>query len=200
MKLMHDAHITKQTARCVNCHQNIAHEKANYLDVTIQNCAICHPEPHLYQKLLIAGEGGKGIDKAYPVKHHDMKTNCLGCHTKDGHDEKGRKVKQGEEKTCIACHDKEAGEQGEKWKKDVADSLNDARDIEKRAIDAIEKAKGKVPATNLKKSLALLKNGQENLKIVDAGGGVHNKKYSMLLIDTAIDNLEAAIAELKPKK
>jgi len=42
-------------------------------------------------------------------------------------------------------------------------------------------------------------NGKENLRIVDAGGGEHNEKYSMLLIETSVEKFEEVIEELKDK-
>ena len=82
-----------------NCHEPILHKKDikeyNYADASLANCKVCHSEPHIHQTLLLAGKGGKGIDKAYPIKHHDMKTSCIGCHTKEAHDAKGRKIKAG---------------------------------------------------------------------------------------------------------
>lgn len=198
-KKMHNDHVTKQTARCFNCHQTIEHKESPYLDEAIRNCATCHPEPHIYQKMIIAGEGGRGVGK-FPIAHHPMKTNCLGCHTKDGHDAKGRKVKKAEEKTCVNCHDKEAGETMKKWTKDMADALKEAKAAEKEAIDAMEKAKGKVPEKELQKAIVLIKKGQDNFRLVDAGGGAHNKKFATLVLDTAIADFDEAIAAIKPKE
>ncbi len=196
-KKMHEEHVNKQTARCLGCHQVIEHTKSPYLDAAIGNCTICHPEPHRDQKLLIAGDGVKGLDK-YPIAHDAMKTNCLGCHTKDGHDEKGRKVRVADVKSCVDCHaDKEIEKQPLKWKRDVSEELKAARDVEKETLAAIEEARGKLPDPILKKALALLKDGQENLRIVDAGGGVHNKKYAILLIETGVQKFEDIKAELK---
>jgi len=190
-KKMHEEHVTKQTARCFSCHQPLEHKKSPYLDAAIRNCTTCHPEPHRDQKLLIAGEGGNGIGK-YPIAHDAMKTNCLGCHTKDGVDGKGRKVRVAEVKSCVECHaDKELEKQARKWKRDVSEELKAAREVEQEVIAAIEEAKGKLPDPVVKKALALLKDGQENLRIVDAGGGVHNKKYAMLLIETGLQKFES---------
>ncbi len=97
----------------------------------------------------------------------------------------------------MAYHTEKEGKLIEKWESDVADILKEARDIEKEAIGAMEEAKGKVSEKAIQKAMVLLKNGQENLRIVDAGGGVHNKKYAVLLMDIAIENFEDAIAELK---
>ena len=126
-----------------------------------------------------------------------MKTNCLGCHTKDGHDEKGRKVRVAETKSCVECHaDKEMEKQAKKWKRDISEELKVAREVEKEAVAAVEEAKGKLPEAVIKKVLALLKHGQENIRIVDAGGGVHNKKYAILLIDTGVQKFEAVKSEI----
>jgi hypothetical protein len=39
----------------------------------------------------------------------------------------------------------------------------------------------------------MLKEGRENLNIVKFGNGVHNKKYSIMLIDAAITRFEDMI-------
>lgn len=204
MKLMHQEHVAKQTAQCFNCHEPIQHKRDKeftYFAAGITECNACHAEPHKYQGLLIAGEGGKGVDKAYPIKHHDMNTNCIACHIKDSYDVKGRKIKAAEEKTCAACHTEKEKDLAVQWKKEVANSLEAAREKEKELIEAIKQAKGKAPEEAIKKAEGLLKAGQENLRIVDAGGGVHNKKYAELLLEIAeFDYFEAAIAELEPKK
>lgn len=199
-KKMHEEHVTKQTARCFNCHQTIEHKSSPYLDAAIRNCATCHPEPHKDQKLLIAGDGGRGVGK-YPIAHDVMKTNCLGCHTKDGHDQKGRKVRTAEVKSCVDCHaDKEMEKQPKKWKRDIDAELIAAREMEKEVLAALEEVRENLPASSHKKVLALLKDARENLRIVDAGGGVHNKKYAMLLIETGLLKFEAIKAELASVK
>ncbi len=43
----------------------------------------------------------------------------------------------------------------------------------------------------------MLKYGQENLRIVQYGNGVHNKKYSMMLIDAAMNNFDDLMDELE---
>ncbi|MBI4686341.1 MAG: cytochrome c3 family protein [Nitrospirae bacterium] len=200
-KKMHESHIAAQNAKCLDCHDSdMQHKKAPHFDAAIQDCAGCHSEPHLYQKMLIAGEGGKGIDRPFPIKHYDMKTSCFACHAKEGHDSKGRKAMRADVKRCGECHTKEDEKSAEAWKAAVETELRAARDAEKKAIAAIEGAKGKAPDKAVKKAMGMLRDGQENLKIVDAGGGVHNKKYSMLLIETAVESFENAITELGVKK
>ena len=72
--------------------------------------------------------------------------------------------------------------------------------LEKDVVAAIEEAKGNVAEANFRKMQTLLKDAQMNLKIVDAGGGVHNKKFAMLLIDTAVKNFEDVLKGLEAAK
>ncbi|MDH4027405.1 MAG: NapC/NirT family cytochrome c [Nitrospirota bacterium] len=200
-KLMHEKHISEQNAKCFDCHRPILHKEFPPFDAVVRNCSECHPEPHIYQKMLLAGTGGIGIDKPYPIAHFDVKVNCLACHVEEGLDLKGRKFRRGSPQICTECHlnDQEKKHLAGKWQDDVHEALLAARDLEKEALEAIEKAKGNVSAKSLRKARARLKDAQANLRIADAGGGVHNKKYAMLLIDTAVTDLETIIEELQEK-
>lgn len=194
-QLMHQEHVTKQTARCFQCHETIEHKKTSYLDAGVTNCAACHPEPHFYTKKLLAGEGAHGIKEKYPSLMHAFGTNCNGCHKQDGHDLKGNKVVKGSNRACAQCHhnDPKYEKQTVQWVKDIADALAEAKQSEKKTLDAVEEIKGKIPA----KSAAKLKQAQENLRVASAGGGVHNKKFAMLLIDMAQQGFEEVLAEIK---
>ena len=46
----------------------------------------------------------------------------------------------------------------------------------------------------------MMEAGRENLNIVDYGGGVHNKKYSIMLIDAAITKFEDLIDHIDESK
>jgi hypothetical protein len=200
IKLMHEKHVAAQTAHCFSCHEPIQHKKGTkeftYVDAALNNCNVCHPEPHLNQRLLIAGEGGTGVDKPYPIKHHNVRTNCIACHVRDAVDEKGRKIKKADTGTCVACHTENEGKLPKKWKSDVLDVIEVTREIEQETVKAIEEARDRLPEIRIKKAMALLSEGRENLRIVQAGGGVHNKKYSVLLLDIAMEKFDLAIEEV----
>jgi ABC-type cobalt transport system substrate-binding protein len=202
-KLMHMEHVTKQTARCNQCHETIDHKKSSYLDAAVQNCAACHPEPHFYTKKILAGVGGvgEGSKEKFPSLMHSFGTNCTGCHQQDGRDGKGNKVRKGSNKTCGECHHKDPKYEKMtiQWAKDIVDAVAETKLAEKAALEAMEQAKGAAPAAILTKATAKVKLGQENLRVVTAGGGVHNKKYAMLLLDMATQNFQEVVAELKPK-
>jgi hypothetical protein len=197
--IMHQEHVTKHTARCTQCHETIDHKKSSYLDAAIRDCVACHPEPHFYTKKLLEGVGGVGVKEKYPSLMHSFGTNCTGCHQQDGRDAKGNKVKKGSNKSCAECHhnDPKYGKMTVQWAKDIVDAVAETRQAEKAALEAMEQAKGSAPAPVLAKSTAKLKLGQENLRVVTAGGGVHNKKYAMLLLDMAAQSFQEVVSELK---
>ena len=137
------------------------------------------------------------MEKPYPIKHYEINVNCTGCHNKESHDEKGRAIKEATAESCVSCHSEKERILIKKWKNDVADFFMETRDLEKEAWEALEAAKGKLPETSYQEAMALFRNGQENLRIVDAGGGVHNKKYSASLLDVAFINFEDVIDMVK---
>ena len=191
-KLMHKEHVAGQNASCFNCHEPIQHNKeADFIDPIRAACSACHPDHHKYQRMLLVGEGRKGVPKT-PALMFEVKTNCLGCHM-DEKLKKGEKVAHGSAKACAACHTEKHEAMAKEWKDKTGEELKDAKEIEKEALDTIESAKGKVSDKKLKKAMAMLKQGQESMHIVEYGGGVHNKKYSVMLLDAAMNNFEDAI-------
>ncbi|MFA5516645.1 MAG: NapC/NirT family cytochrome c [Desulfuromonadales bacterium] len=197
-KLMHEEHVSKQTARCFQCHEPIAHKKESYLDAAIKNCAACHPEPHFFTKALLVGEGGR-VREVYPSLMHEFGTNCLGCHQQDGRDDKGNKVKQGSLKACSECHhkDKRYEKMTVQWSQDLDAFLAEVQGYEAEALAALEQARGVVPKKVFARVDAKVKAGQENLRVAHAGGGIHNKKFAMLLMDLALQSFEEAVWDLE---
>ncbi len=196
-KMMHQKHVAAQNANCFDCHKPIEHKETDFMDQARSNCATCHPDHHVHQKMLIAGIGGKGMDKAFPIRHFEVKMNCFACHTGEGYDYKGVKLMKGDTRNCVACHTEDEKNLAMKWKEDVYEMLEEARGVEKEAMSAIEMAKGRLPNKTVQKAMAMMLEGQENLTLVDAGGGVHNKKYAALLIDTAVEKFEETMEMLK---
>jgi hypothetical protein len=180
-----------QSAHCFNCHEPVAHKEADFIDVARSECSICHPDHHKYQKLLLAGKEFKNIPKT-PGLMYGVKTNCLACH-------KGNKIVKGEEvwhgtgKACAACHTEKHEEMAKEWKDKTDEELKNAKEIEKEALDAIENAQEKVSKQKLDDAASMLKQGQEYMSLVEYGGGVHNKKYSVMLLDEAMNSFEDAI-------
>ncbi|GBE37795.1 MAG TPA: hypothetical protein ENH01_05500 [Nitrospirae bacterium] len=190
-KLMHEKHVAGQNASCFNCHEPVEHKQGDFISVVKNDCRACHPGHHKYQEMLLAGKQRKGVAEM-PALMFDVKTNCLACHV-EKKVVKGEEVESGSGKACAACHTPKHEEMAKEWKDKTADELKNAEEIEKEAVDAIENAKGKISEAKLKKAKAMLKEGRKSMRIVEYGGGVHNKKYSIMLLDNAMNNFEDAI-------
>jgi hypothetical protein len=190
-KLMHEKHVADQTAHCFNCHESILHKEADFIELAKNNCSACHPDHHLFQKMLITGDERKGIPKT-PGLMYEVKTNCLSCH-KEEKLVKGEKVAHGAAKACVSCHTEKHEGMVKEWKDKTGEELKNAKEIEKEALETIENAKDKASKKAMEKATSMVKEGQENMRIVEYGGGVHNKKYSVMLLDEAMNNFEDAI-------
>ncbi len=190
-KMMHEKHVAAQSAHCFNCHEPMQHKATNFLNAGSKDCAGCHPEHHKYQKLLLAGKDFKEV-KGTPGLMYGVKTNCLACHNEE-RIVKGEEVRHGSGKSCAACHTEKHEDMAKEWKDKTNDELTGAKEIEKELLDAIENAKGKVSEKKLEEAMQMLKEGREYLSLVEYGGGVHNKKFSVMLLDNAMNNFEDAI-------
>jgi nitrate/TMAO reductase-like tetraheme cytochrome c subunit len=195
-RIMHAEHVAGQhvagkLAKCFDCHERIMHQKSNSLDLERLNCSGCHPDHHIYEKMLLVGNKRKGVQRS-PNLMYEVNTTCFGCH-RDERVINGEKVKHSSGKACAACHTEKHESIVKEWKDKTEEELRYAKEIEKDALDAVKNARGKISGKKLIKAKAMLKEGQENLHIVEYGDGVHNKKYSIMLIDVAMNKFEDLI-------
>ena len=65
--------------------------------------------------------------------------------------------------------------------------------MEEEARRALESARGRVVGETLSEASALYDKGLKNLHIVEFGNGVHNKKYSIMLLDAALTSFEEMV-------
>jgi hypothetical protein len=86
------------------------------------------------------------------------------------------------------------------WKSELAKEIKYSKDVEQEALAALAKAKSKLSKSKLEEARKMLKEGRENLNIVRFGNGVHNKKYSIMLIDAALNRFEDMIDYLEEDK
>jgi hypothetical protein len=208
-KLMHQKHVTVKNARCLDCHQPILHAKADLDQPKIQayaslhinqsinqpklpGCAACHPQPHHYQRLLAAGPKRPEVSRT-PDFMFKARTNCLGCHVEKKFNAKGQIIMKASAKTCVRCHTKDHKKMLKEWKTELANEVKFSKEVEQEALAALAKAKAKLSEPKLAEARKMLKEGRENLNIVKFGNGVHNKKYSIMLIDAAITSFEDMI-------
>ena len=100
-------------------------------------------------------------------------------------------------KTCVSCHTKDHKKMLKDWNRELAEEIKYSKEIEQEAMAALKKAKPKLSKSKLAEAEQMLKQGQENLNIVKFGNGVHNKKYSIMLIDAALNRFEDMIDYLE---
>lgn len=214
-KVMHEKHVTIKTARCFDCHRPIMHAKADlkqpvgekpldslpagdqlagYQSVR-DSCIACHPEPHRQQLLLTAGlKWGGVLDAASP--HQTARANCLACHVEKEISKRGEKILKASGLTCVRCH-KGRETLLTDWKKELAKEIDYTKGVEKEALDALAKVEAKLPTSKQAEAKKMIKEGQDILNIVQYGNGVHNKKYSIMLLDAAIGKFEDLMDYLK---
>lgn len=210
-KLMHQKHVTVKNARCLECHEPIKHaitkakqpkEKATtgkQLAVgqkyVLDSCLACHPEPHQQQIFLTAGLKLEEV-LAAPSPHETARASCLACHRVQGSSKKGQRVLKASDKICISCH---AGRTTllKDWKDELEKEVKYTKEVENEAVQALKKAKPKLSKAKLAEARKMLAEGRGHLNMVQFGNGVHNKKYSIMLLDAAITSFEDMMDSLE---
>jgi mono/diheme cytochrome c family protein len=160
------------------------------------DCSACHTDSHRYQRLLTVGKERPGIMSS-PDPMYKARTNCLGCHNEQGMTEKGHSVLTASDKSCVQCHTEGHGKVLASWKNEVKEEIEHTLQAEKKALAAMDRKQGALSPENLKKMKDLLAKGRSELDIVRLGNGVHNFKYSILLLDSALTAFEEVTEMLK---
>ena len=198
MEVLHTIHVTEQRANCFDCHEPIKHRKGDFLEAARMDCSVCHPDHHEYEKVLLTGAEMEGVS-ATPALMQSVRTGCLGCHV-DKRVVKGEIVMQGDSMTCARCHVEKTAGQVKQWKENIDKALEEAKGLEGEVKAVIEKAKGKASDEKLKEAMTLFDKGQQGMLIVEAGGGVHNQKYAIQILDVTFGYFENAMDMLKEEE
>jgi hypothetical protein len=197
-KLMHEQHVAVKNARCFDCHTVVRHRKT-YVEKPLamrEDCSACHPNHHQYQEMLIKGLKREGIPKT-PDPMLKAMTNCLGCHVERTRDKNGEHILKASGKTCVSCHTKDHDKMLKDWVDELTNEIKFARELESEAKEILANSTEKISKEKLNEARKMLKEGRHNLRIVEYGNGVHNKKYSMMLLDSAMNNFEDLMDELE---
>lgn len=204
VELYHEIHVEGQRARCVDCHHGVAHNlveptkvgtSANFIQVVLDECQHCHPNHHSEQVNLLMGIGGEGAPRPVPNAMFGSRMNCRGCHTNPGTDFKGAPLVEATRKTCVACHGDDYVRLYDQWMEEIANYLRESEAGIERVAKRMEeiKARGRtVPA----RAEALLSQARGNIHLIQAGNGIHNKNYTLQLLDLSIRGLDEALALL----
>jgi hypothetical protein len=151
---------------------------------------------HKFQLALLEGKKVGGAPET-PALMNPSRTNCLGCHIAVEDDKHGTIVRRGSVKSCVNCHTEEHEKMAHEWEDDVGKELKEAIETEKEAKEALIKAAEQLTNKDKEEYAAMLKTGRGYLDMVRFGHGVHNKKYSIKLIDEALNSFEDVLDELE---
>ena len=194
--LMHDKHIPAK-ADCFDCHTVVEHQnRTDHLDFVRDDCQLCHVDQHKYQKLLLSGVPVNAEISGVPHLMYEVNVNCMACHLKktlsNGHD-----VRTASGDTCVACHTEQHNEMLNDWKQTLEDEVASAEEVETEARDLLAEVRDRLDEEQLGQAEAMITKGVELLNIVRVGNGVHNKKYSITILDGAFGNFEDTIEMLE---
>jgi hypothetical protein len=197
----HAAHVEGQRAKCLDCHKEIQHRlvrgSGEFLTAGLADCARCHPNHHASQVDLLLGRGGAAVPKSTPNLMFGSRTNCTGCHT-DIQDKPHGNVRVATEQSCIACHGDRHKDTFEKWKLGLELAKGDAEQAYKDARKALEEMKT-ATADVRNKATELLASAEADLRLVQAGNGLHNVAYAIELLDAVTSRCKQAIELLTTK-
>ncbi len=196
-QLMHDSHVATRKADCFDCHTTIEHKnRTDHLDFVRNDCQLCHVDQHKFQRLLLSGSPVNEDVSATPHLMFNVNTNCMGCHLKKSESE-GHAVRSASGETCAACHTEQHREMLEDWKESLVEEVAGAEELEQEVVDMINEARANTDKETIDKIEDKLKQGQDYLNIVRFGNGVHNKKYSIMILDEAFAKFDETIELLE---
>jgi hypothetical protein len=199
--LMHSTHIFSHKIECNLCHLDIQHKIVKDIE-TIADCKTCHTDYHKAQKILFAGEGGKGQAHPMPNIMLEKGLSCKGCHV--FHEETDGRIIKSETfvsraRACESCHGRGFSRILKDWEISTEKKLNEIKSIYTRIRQEIVQTK----KPKKEKAISLLEEAAFNIDIVERGKSVHNMTYSQELLRASYDNLIEALrlisSSYKPK-
>lgn len=200
----HRIHVAEQRARCADCHRSIQHRlieptqvgsSASLLEPVLNDCQHCHPGHHREQVELLMGVGGKGLPRPMPNAMFGSRINCQACHTKSAVDQKGDALLKATEAACVACHSNDYKRLLKQWQDEIQTTLTETQKslerVEKRAAEVLQRD-GKLPP-HVQEAID---EAKRNTHFIEIGNGIHNKGYSLLLLENSMRNLDDAMISL----
>ncbi len=193
--LMHTVHIYKNKIECNQCHMEIQHKIIKDIE-SIADCKTCHTDFHEAQKILYAGNGGKGVAHAMPNIMLEKGLSCKGCHM--FHEESGGKIFKSDTsisrpKACESCHGKGFSRILKNWETSTRKKLNQVKAIYNKASHEIKQS----PKKENEAARSLLEEAIFNIELVEKGKSVHNVSFSQELLLAAYNKILEALKSIK---
>jgi len=152
----------------------------------------CHTDYHQAQKILLLGQGGKGVSHPMPNIMLEKGLSCKGCHI--FHEEKGGRVIKSEtfvskNEACESCHGKGFARIMKDWEVSTDKKLSRIRSIYRKAANELNLTKN----ANKEKARQFLEEAAFNIDIVERGKSVHNVEYSQELLSASYNKIVEAL-------
>jgi nitrate/TMAO reductase-like tetraheme cytochrome c subunit len=205
----HRVHIGGEYARCVDCHRLIDHKLAPVvvlgeaeaiLDPVLRDCQHCHPGHHREQVEMLMGEGGyTGGVQGMSNPMMGARANCRACHTKAGDDPTDELVIEGTKAACRGCHSKDYEELFTQWQNELRAQLAEAQALMAQVQGQLAAPTTQSAGRNLDEARRLFARAKGNIDLVAIAGGMHNRYYSLLLLDQADTDLRRAREIVAPQ-
>jgi nitrate/TMAO reductase-like tetraheme cytochrome c subunit len=198
--VLHDKHVGGLYATCIDCHEAIEHRlkpkeamqmAGGFLEPVRENCAHCHPNHHLYQVQMLAGQPPPPIPPGGANAMFGSRVNCLGCHTKATVDVKGTAVIEATRQACVICHSQDYQQLFDQWISTLATRHREASDL-LVYVDKIVEARGgleRIPAAARQE----IDVSRQTLLFVGSAKGIHNRNFALSLLDFAEGKLQEAL-------
>jgi hypothetical protein len=191
--LIHENHVTDFKIECLDCHLSIEHGS---LDMRKPGeCSACHENPHLATDLLMAGEDPASGEQ-YPSRKQSIHLGCGSCHRLPEVGADGSVVLRATPKACDDCHGEGTGEMIEEWEEMIAEALAEFEPRFLRVENDLDAYRNKTSNAYLR-ARESFENAARSYAWVRKGHGVHNPDFASMLLDSATDELDRAIAFLE---
>jgi len=201
---LHTVHTSHLYASCTDCHEEIQHRLrtkeqmmlvGGFLQPVLGDCAHCHPNHHHSQVELMMGKAPNPVPPGNANSMFGSRVNCLGCHTRSVKDTKGTDVVEATKQACVICHSDDYNELFDQWINRLQASIKDANSLEAQAAKLLDGLDKDTSETRRAAADALAK-GRAALEFVKSAQGIHNRNYSLELLDYATTQFNQVIAQI----
>jgi hypothetical protein len=183
---MHRIHIAEHNVECAQCHLEIRHGTMAHDASADLDCRSCHQRTHDSQRQLYSGTGGHGTAEM-PSSMYLANVSCNGCHELTANVRGHERVDRAGEATCMSCH-------GTRYA-DILPGWKQAMDRKTAQVSAIVRA-ARAAAGGLARGSrvdSLIAAAEDNLALVETGGGVHNIAFADELLRQAVQLVRDAV-------
>jgi len=191
---IHEKHVSEHKVDCLSCHLEIQHSfQPDLIEHAASDCKSCHPNQHLEQVRMLAGEGGVTM-AAHRGGMTTLRITCLSCHESKSVSSTGTVVWKASVDACATCHEESAAGRLKAYYDELKNSLSAAETALAVARDHLRSDETVAPdSPKMQERLAEMQN---DLNFIRVGNGIHNIHYATSLLRELVSELQQVSREL----